>query len=143
MLLCRNDTLVFVSYMFLCRNDTLVFRSYMLLCRNDTLVHRNWVLKEDGYDHWCLVCQEGGQLLKCDNAACTAVQHAACSTQDDVRASPWVCEDCWMMIGLGKLRLDDIPAGATSTKVQSCWEGSDESDGSQDETPATGSKESV
>jgi hypothetical protein len=99
----------------------------------------NWVLKEDGYDHWCLVCQEGGQLLKCDNAACTAVQHAACSTQDDVRASPWVCEDCWMMIGLGKLRLDDIPAGATSTKVQSCWEGSDESDGSQDETPATGS----
>ena len=101
--------------------------------------HMNWVLKEDGYDHWCLVCQEGGQLLKCDNAACTAVQHAACSTQDDVRASPWVCEDCWMMIGLGKLRLDDIPAGATSTKVQSCWEGSDESDGSQDETPATGS----
>ena len=38
-----------------------------------------------------------------------------------------------MMIGLGRLRLEDIPAGTTSTKVHSCWEGSDESDESQEE----------
>ena len=38
-----------------------------------------------------------------------------------------------MMIGLGRLRLEDIPAGTTSTKVHSCWEGSDEFDESQEE----------
>ena len=92
----------------------------------DAAAHKVWLImtKEDGYDHWCLVCQEGGCLLKCDNAECTAVQHAACTTQTDVNVSPWVCEDCWMMISLGKLRLEDIPTGATGTKVQSCWEGS-------------------
>ena len=38
-----------------------------------------------------------------------------------------------MMISLGQLKLEDIPAGSTSTKVHSCWEGSDESDESQAE----------
>ena len=38
-----------------------------------------------------------------------------------------------MMVSLGRLQLEDIPAGTTSTKVHSCWEGSDESDESQEE----------
>ena len=38
-----------------------------------------------------------------------------------------------MLIDLGRLRLEDIPAGATSTKVHSCWEDSDGSDESQEE----------
>ena len=95
--------------------------------------HKIWLAREDGYDHWCLVCQEGGHLLKCDNVGCTAVQHAACSTQTDICASPWVCEDCWMLIDLGRLQLEDIPAGTTSTKVHSCWEDSGGSDESQEE----------
>ena len=98
--------------------------------------HKIWLAREDGYDHWCQVCQEGGHLLKCDNVGCAVVQHVACSTQTDMSISPWVCEDCWMMIGLGKLRLEDIPTGTTGTKVQSCWEGSvrsDNSDESQEE----------
>ena len=95
--------------------------------------HRQWLAKEDGYDHWCRVCQEGGHLLKCDSIGCTAVQHAACSTPKDVNVSPWVCEDCWLMIGLGKLQLENIPTGITSTKVQSCWEYSGDSDDSQEE----------
>ena len=95
--------------------------------------HKLWLAKDYGSDHWCLVCQEGGHLLKCDNVACTAVQHAACSTQVDLTVSPWVCEDCWMMIGLGKPQLEDVPTGTTGTKVQSCWEGSEDSDESQDE----------
>ena len=39
--------------------------------------HKLWLAKEDSYDHWCLVCQEGRHLLKCDSIECTVfnMQH--------------------------------------------------------------------
>ena len=45
--------------------------------------HKLRLAREDGYDHWYQVCQEGGHLLKCDSIGCTAVQHVACSTQKE------------------------------------------------------------
>ena len=63
----------------------------------------------------------------CDEAGCKAVQHAACSMQNDSAAPHWRCDDCWLMAGerpaegsrrieAGSSRQGDCPAEGTAAK---------------------------
>ena len=38
-------------------------------------------------------------MLLCDEVGCEAVQHAACSMQNNSAAQHWRCDDCWLMAG--------------------------------------------
>ena len=51
--------------------------------------HLSWLATVDGYSSWCSICQEGGAVLLCDEDGCGAVQHAACSMQNDSTAQHW------------------------------------------------------
>ena len=66
-------------------------------------------------------------MLLCDEAGCKAVQHAACSMQNDSAVPHWRCDDCWLMAGerpaegsrrieAGSSRQGDRPAEETAAK---------------------------
>ena len=38
-------------------------------------------------------------MFACDVAGCGAVQHAACSMQNDTKARHWRCDGCWLAAG--------------------------------------------
>ena len=61
--------------------------------------HLFWLATVDRYSSWCSICHEGGAVLLCDEASCGAVQHAACSMQNDSKAQHWRCDDCWLTAG--------------------------------------------
>jgi hypothetical protein len=53
---------------------------------------KTFLLQQDGWDYFCAVCENGGDLVGCDKAGCTRVQHREGSEWKE--GQRWICQTC-------------------------------------------------
>lgn len=51
-----------------------------------------FIQQQDGWDYFCAVCENGGDLIGCDNTGCTRVQHRENSGWRE--GERWMCNTC-------------------------------------------------
>ena len=51
-----------------------------------------YLQQQDGWDYFCAVCENGGDLVGCDRVGCTRVQHRVGSGWKE--GERWTCNTC-------------------------------------------------
>ena len=46
------------------------------------------------WEEYCYICNDGGNMLCCEEKACTQVAHAACAGLKTAPKGEWRCRDC-------------------------------------------------
>ena len=55
---------------------------------------KTFLQQQDGWDYFCAVCENGGDLIGCDSIRCTRVQHREGSGWKE--GERWFCHTCAM-----------------------------------------------